>query len=195
MNTPEKMKTRVNKQPSVNNLNLCNILIFIMLLFFALPVKAADKAAKAVAPVPDNPVQMQSDQTQMSQLQPVSYKYEYDPAGRRDPFMSTLDINKRKRTESEEGKPKRALSPLELQDISTIKLIAILSDGKKTYAGVTLPDGRSFTLRVGTPIGLNDGRVADIKSDRVIIKESTTDPYGRPVTREIEMRLRKEEQN
>ncbi|MEO5356677.1 MAG: pilus assembly protein PilP [Nitrospirae bacterium YQR-1] len=120
--------------------------------------------------------------------------YPYNAMGRRDPFMSIIDLNKRKRTETKEGKKRRVLSPLELVDLGSIQLSGILSDPQGKYALVTITGGKSFVIREGTPIGPNGGIVSKINSDNFIITEESTDPYGKPVPITTKIRLRKEEE-
>jgi Tfp pilus assembly protein PilP len=49
--------------------------------------------------------------------------------------------------------------------------------------------GLGYLVKVGTPIGPNDGKVKTIKRDGIVIEESTTDLYGVTKKQESTMRL------
>lgn len=112
--------------------------------------------------------------------------YVYEQKGRRDPFMSLVQVVKEK--------PKRAAGkrPVENFDVDEIKLIAILWDAGQYYALITLPDNKSYTVRKGMTLGLYGGKVEDITKDKVLIREHVKDYRGRPKTKDTILRLRKE---
>lgn len=112
--------------------------------------------------------------------------YVYEQKGRRDPFMSLVQISKEK--------PKRVAGkrPVENFDVDEIKLVAILWDTKQYYALITLPDNKSYTIRKGMTLGLYGGKVEDITKDKVLIREHVKDYRGQPKTKDTILKLRKE---
>jgi Tfp pilus assembly protein PilP len=112
--------------------------------------------------------------------------YVYEQKGRRDPFMSLVQVSKEK--------PKRlsGRKPVENFDVDEIKLVAILWDTKQYYALITLPDNKSYTIRKGTTLGLYGGKVEDITKDKVLIREHVKDYRGQPKTKDTILKLRKE---
>ena len=112
--------------------------------------------------------------------------YVYEQKGRRDPFMSLVQISKEK--------PKRVAGrrPIENFDVGDIKLIAILWDTKQYYALITLPDNKSYTIRKGMTLGLYGGKVEDITKDTVLIREQVKDYRGQMKTKDTILKLRKE---
>jgi Tfp pilus assembly protein PilP len=112
--------------------------------------------------------------------------YVYEQKGRRDPFMSLLQISKEK--------PKRAAGkrPVENFDVDEIKLVAILWDTKQYYALIMLPDNKSYTIRKGMTLGLYGGKVEDITKDKVLIREQVKDYRGQLKTKDTILKLRKE---
>ncbi|SPP99875.1 conserved exported hypothetical protein [Candidatus Sulfobium mesophilum] len=112
--------------------------------------------------------------------------YVYEQKGRRDPFMSLVQISKEK--------PKRVAGrrPIENFDVGDIKLIAILWDTKQYYALITLPDNKSYTIRKGMTLGLYGGKVEDITKDMVLIREQVKDYRGQMKTKDTILKLRKE---
>jgi Tfp pilus assembly protein PilP len=110
--------------------------------------------------------------------------YEYDDKGRRDPFVSLI----KKETDVE-----RTGNPLLDNDISQMRVIAIVWEPGDRYALFGLPDGKYYTIKEGMQIGLHGGAVEEILEDSVLIREQKPDFRGdlRPV--DSYLRLRKEE--
>jgi Tfp pilus assembly protein PilP len=112
--------------------------------------------------------------------------YVYEQKGRRDPFVSLVQVAK------EKPKRLRGTKPIENFDVDEIKLIAILWDSKQYYALITLPDGKSYTIRKGTTLGLYGGKVEEITPDSVLIRELVKDYRGQLTTKDTILKLRKE---
>jgi len=112
--------------------------------------------------------------------------YVYEQKGRRDPFVSLVQISKEK--------PKRVAGkrPIENFDVDDIKLVAIIWDTKQYYALITLPDHKSYTIRKGMTLGLYGGKVEDITKDKVLIREQVKDYRGQLKTKDTILKLRKE---
>lgn len=117
----------------------------------------------------------------------------YNPEGKIDPFEPLFKakpdapkkIVKKKR-------PKRIpRTPLEMVDISQLKLSAIISAPSGSRALVEEASGKGYVIRKGTPIGIHWGKVADIKKDRVIVEEEVQNLMGDYVKRKREMKLNK----
>lgn len=102
----------------------------------------------------------------------------YDPAGRRDPFLPILQ-------ELQLGKVDENLPPLQRLALSEINLIAIVSGGSYGYlAMVQTPEGHGYTVRRGTKIGNNNGVVSAVTERGIIVEERFTDLYGTKQERE-----------
>lgn len=114
--------------------------------------------------------------------------YIYTPVGKRDPFKSAYkDVEGKKQ---EMGGP---VGPLQRYEIDQLKLVAVVSGIAQPRAMVTAPDGKGYTIKIGTRIGKNFGRVQRIKTSEVIIAEDYRDWNGRKVTNYIHMSLKKDE--
>lgn len=81
------------------------------------------------------------------------------------------------------------LSPLERFDIGQLKIVGIVSDVKEPRAVVEDSAGLGYTVKVGTPIGSNEGRVKAIGRDQIVVEEVYVDAYGARKKRDIAMRL------
>ncbi len=124
---------------------------------------------------------------------PKPYKIEvvnYDPKGRRDPFLSVVALTKQKI----EKKRKKKVNPLENYDVADFKVLGIVFDGKRYYASVMLPDGKAFTVTKGMTVGLYDGKIIDISPNQLVVREYVMDYKGRLKPKDTILKLRKEEE-
>ncbi len=111
--------------------------------------------------------------------------YNYDPKGRRDPFMSLVVVAKQR--------PRlRKANPVENYDVSEIRLSAIVWDKNRYYALITLPDGKSYTITQGMTLGLYGGKVQSINRSSVLISEQIKDYRGQLKTKDTLLKLRNE---
>lgn len=111
--------------------------------------------------------------------------YEYNAKGRRDPFVPLIV--------KAEPEKKKGLKPIENYAVTEFKLVAILWNSAGYYAVITLPDGKSYTVREGMTLGLYGGKVYKMKADSVIIREQIKDYRGVPASKDTILKLRKEE--
>ncbi len=151
------------------------------------PVAQKPAAQKSVAQKPAAPPARAEVQPQPQEPPKAGREtYVYEQKGRRDPFVSLVQVAK------EKPKRLRGAKPIENFDVDEIKLIAILWDNRQYYALITLPDGKSFTIRKGTTLGLYGGKVEDITKDTVLIREHVKDYRGQLKTKDTILKLRKE---
>ena len=106
------------------------------------------------------------------------------PAGRRDPFRP-FTLNAR----SSSGRRRENLSPLERFELGQLKLVAVISNTKEPTAMVEDSSGLGYLVKVGTPIGINDGKVTAIERGGIIIEEFFVDLYGARKKHQVNMRL------
>ena len=119
--------------------------------------------------------------------------YSYNPEGKIDPFEPLFRAKpKVEETQKKKKRPKRVpRTPLEMVDISQLKLSAIIMAPSGNRALVEEASGKGYVIRVGTPIGIHWGEVVDIQIDRVIVEEEVEDLMGDYVKRNREMKLNK----
>lgn len=117
--------------------------------------------------------------------QPVAQKSEpqkdeqYDPKGKIDPFRPLIQERTEEAKLVVDDRPKRILTPLEKIDLSQIRLVAVILMENKQIAMVEEASGKGYEIGIGTYIGKNQGRVAEIKRSSIIIKELVRDYKGR----------------
>ena len=101
----------------------------------------------------------------------------------RDPFRPfVLEIRPKKRDVDN-------LSPLERYEVGQLKLVGIIWDIPDPRAMVEDTAGLGYVIKLGTPIGRNDGKVKLIGPKEVVIEESFYDFYGTRKTREVKLKL------
>ncbi len=107
----------------------------------------------------------------------------YIAEGKRDPFRS-FRFKQPERPEAPEG-------PLADFDLAQLVVLGVVWSTKNPRALVSDPEGRSFVLRRGSPIGKNSGRVIRIDDDLILVQEKFVDFEGTVSTKDVEMRIRK----
>lgn len=100
---------------------------------------------------------------------PVAYRY--DPEGKPDPFKPLIHVVER----DTKVAPR---SPLQRLAVDEFLLMGIVRTADTEVAIVKTPGGKWYTLRTGTRIGINDGRVVKILSDSVVVSEKIKDFSG-----------------
>ena len=105
------------------------------------------------------------------------------PQINRDPFRP---MNLRTKT------PPRArenLSPLERFELGQLKIVGVIWDLKEPRALIEDTAGLGYIVKVGTPIGTNEGTVKAIGRSEVIVEEFYEDSSGARKKRDVSMRL------
>jgi type IV pilus biogenesis protein PilP len=161
--------------------------VIIFLFFFSGGCETKQPPAKKpmaemVKPVPAKEAPKAEEATK---TEPEAYKY--TAGGRRDPFLSLIEITKEKPTK------KKGATPFESYNLDEIKLLAIASTNKKNYALIELPNGKTYTIRKGMTLGMEGGKVEMITKGSVLIREYVRDYRGELKPRDIILKLHKGE--
>jgi Tfp pilus assembly protein PilP len=111
--------------------------------------------------------------------------YVYEPAGRRDPFISLLGRG--------EDAPPSAVRPPGLSGllIGEITVKGVLRDRSGFIAMLQAPDNKTYTVRVGDK--LLDGTVKSINQETVIFSQDVNDPLSLVKQREVPKPVRQPE--
>lgn len=154
----------------------------------ALAAKAAAQAlAKPSAPAPVAPQPAGAPPAAMGTppaatpagglLVPTS-GFRYDPTGRRDPFKSLLQLEKKQRDVA-------SLPPIQQFDLETAKVVGIVIDpGRTPQAMIKAPNGQTFVVRPGTIVGKNEGEVVEITMKGIRVVEKYLDFMNRETRKE-----------
>lgn len=122
---------------------------------------------------------------------PSAPVWSYSPVGKRDPFRSYLDDL----AEATEGQsPARETQPTEEFDLGQYRLTALVTGTSQPKAMVEDPKGVGHTLRIGSHLGKNGGRVTRISGQGIIVVEEYKDPAtGKRIRVPITVPMRKEQ--
>jgi len=135
--------------------------------------------------MPGHVVAEESDIKQFKEFIP------YNPKIKRDPFVSPIEITKKKIQKVR----RKTMNPLESYDLEEIRVIGIVYTGKEYLASVVLPDGKGFTVKKGMRIGINGGKIIKISEAGILVREYFPDYItGQLKPRDRLMKLHKEEE-
>jgi Tfp pilus assembly protein PilP len=117
----------------------------------------------------------------------IDKSFVYDSTGKRDPFRSFL------LDRSESLAERQVRGPLEQFDLAQLSLEAVVWQTGNARALIADPAGETYIVAEGARIGKNEGRVIAIEDNLVVVKETYIDYLGRETTKDIEMRMRRNE--
>jgi type IV pilus assembly protein PilP len=126
-----------------------------------------------------------SAETASQQDSPAKGPYVYNPEGKLDPFRPFIDALASK----QQQRPEVLLTPLQRFNITQLKLVGIIRSDSETKALIQDPSNKGYIIDVGTLIGPNWGKVAEITPSQVIIAEEQKDALGRVSKQKIIMNL------
>jgi|GEM_PF-6274993 len=108
--------------------------------------------------------------------------------GAKDPFKPFIDTGVDVTKQKAKATP---ISPLQRQDISMFTVVGITGSDRDGWKAV-VEDGEKkfYVLKEGMLIGLGEGRVSQIRADRVVVAVKDPDVRGR--VNHITMRLHKD---
>lgn len=103
--------------------------------------------------------------------------------GKRDPFRP-FTLNTRAN-----DRPRENLSPLERYDLGQLRLVGVVWHVQEPSAMIEDSVGLGYIVKVGTPMGANDGKVKAIKPNEIIVEETYVDLFGAKKKREVNIKL------
>ena len=112
---------------------------------------------------------------------PAAEAYTYDPAGRRDPFVSLLSRG----LESSTGKKLTGLAGLATGEVM---LRGVMESRNSYVALVSGPDGKTYSARVNDR--LLDGIIRSVTPQGIVIMQDVNDPLSLVKQREVRKGLR-----
>jgi type IV pilus assembly protein PilP len=146
----------------------------------------AARQAKPAAPAPKQGAAKPSASAAppAQPLPTVDPAYVYEPAGRRDPFISLVGRGDDRPTAARPA----GLSGLLIGEI-TVK--GVMKDRTGFLAMLRAPDNKTYTARVGDK--LFDGTVKSISQEKVIFSQDVNDPLSLVKQREVPKPVRQTE--
>jgi Tfp pilus assembly protein PilP len=144
---------------------------------------AAD--AEQTKPAPAKPAPAPAPAPPAQPLPTIDPGYVYEPAGRRDPFISL--VGRGQQTQPAAARPPGVPGLL----IGEITVKGVLKDRSGFFAMLQAPDNKTYTVRVGDK--LLDGTVKSINQERVIFSQDVNDPLSLVKQREVPKPVRQSE--
>ncbi len=80
-------------------------------------------------------------------------------------------------------------TPLEMVDLSQLRLTAVLRTPSKNSALVEESSGKGYVVSENTYIGNKGGQISKILKDRIVVEEKYLDMFGKIAVREKELKL------
>jgi type IV pilus assembly protein PilP len=175
------LKKEIN---GMNRFRIDRLIVCLMVLVFTIVAGCGDKKKRKAPPKKKEKVVQVAveDALEAAKEKKAEFAYVYSPVGKRDPFRSKYKVL----ATSDKKRPGSILTRYEIQQL---KLSAIISGTSRPMAQVELPDGKGVLLKIGTPVGKNNGKVVRIKHDEVIVAEEYRDARNRKMTNYVRMKI------
>jgi type IV pilus assembly protein PilP len=109
----------------------------------------------------------------------------FSPQGKRDPFRPVTMTARR----VSHRPPRENLSPLERFDLGQLKLVGVVWDIEEPRAMIEDSAGLGYVVKVGTPMGVNEGKVKAIGHSEIVVEEFYEDNHGARKKRDVNMKL------
>jgi type IV pilus assembly protein PilP len=133
----------------------------------------------------------------LKRLLSLETAFSYSLEGKVDPFKPVLGTDEPESSTERVGQEKKERekripqSPIEMVDLSQLKLTAVILAPGRNLAMVEDATGKGYIVKKGTYIGNREGRVTEILPDRLVVTEQGTDDLGKPMSEAREIQLPK----
>jgi Tfp pilus assembly protein PilP len=154
------------------------ILTFVIFLASATAIAGAQKTA--AAPEPAAPASAAAPAPDATPKPATPESYSYDPAGRRDPFMTLLGTGAGPTSRKGEGPSGIA--------VAEISVRGVLQSRSGLIAMVQGPDNKTYIVHQGDK--LLDGSIKTITTQGLVIEQDVNDPLSVVKQREVRRLLR-----
>jgi len=130
--------------------------------------------------------------TQLPQVSADTYRF--NPAGKPDPFKPFIELNKPLAAQKKPAQGKLGpISPLQSLPLEQYTLVGIAMGRDSRVAMMEDKVAKKFyPVVTGTYIGQNNGRVAEILTDRIIVEEKATAGGRKAKAKRISILLHKD---
>ena len=109
----------------------------------------------------------------------------YDPLGKRDPFVSFIKVEERRKA----GIDTASLPPLQRYDLGELKFVGVIWTKKGALGLVEDAEGKGYSVTVGTRIGRSGGVVSRITGKEILVREEFVGNRGEKIVRESGIQL------
>lgn len=144
---------------------------------------APQPVVKRPAPKPEAKAPaVKAAEAQAKKPEPASL---YDPRGKRDPFVSFIRVEERRKA----GVGAALLPPLQRYELGELKYVGVIWTKKGALALVEDGEGKGYSVTVGTRIGRSGGVVSRITGKEIFVREVFVGNRGNKVVRESGIQL------
>jgi Tfp pilus assembly protein PilP len=145
---------------------------------------APQPVVKRPAPKPEAkaPAAAPAAEAQAKKVEPVAL---YDPRGKRDPFVSFIKVEERRKA----GINTVSLPPLQRYDLGELKFVGVIWTKKGARALVEDAEGKGYSVTVGTRIGRSGGVVSRITGKEIFVREEFVGNRGEKILKESGIQL------
>ena len=145
---------------------------------------APQPMVKRQAPKPEAkaPAAAPAAEAQAKKAEPVSL---YDPRGKRDPFVTFIRVEERRRL----GIDTASLPPLQRYDLGELKFVGVIWTKKGARGLVEDAEGKGYSVTVGMRIGRSGGVVSRITGKEILVREEFVGNRGEKIVRESGIQL------
>ncbi len=145
---------------------------------------APQPVVKRQAPKPEAkaPAAAPAAEAQAKKVEPAPL---YDPRGKRDPFVSFIRVEERKKA----GIDTASLPPLQRYDLGELKFVGVIWTKKGARGLVEDAEGKGYSVTVGTRIGRSGGVVSRITGKEILVREEFVGNRGEKIVKESGIQL------
>jgi type IV pilus assembly protein PilP len=109
----------------------------------------------------------------------------YDPGGKRDPFVSFIRVEERRKA----AVGIAALPPLQRYELGELKFVGVIWTKKGARGLVEDAEGKGYSVTVGMRIGRSGGVVSRITGKEILVREEFVGNRGEKIVRESGIQL------
>jgi Tfp pilus assembly protein PilP len=156
-------------------------LAILVLFIFSLVLESRLGAAEKMA-VPKMGAALEAQSGSIDPMEEIrqTNRFRYNSFGRRDPFLSFVKP-------AEEVS--KVLPPLQQADLSQMKLVGVAWGSGGYGAMIQVSAGKTYSVKVGTRVGTNNGRVKEIGQKEIVVEEPFLNIFGRSDLKRVVMKL------
>jgi len=146
---------------------------------------APQPVVKRQAPKPEAKAPAAPAAEAQAQVKKAEHVVLYDPLGKRDPFVSFIKVEERRKA----GIDTASLPPLQRYDLGELKFVGVIWMKKGARGLVEDAEGKGYSVTVGTRIGRSGGVVSRITGKEILVREEFVGNRGEKIVRESGIQL------
>jgi type IV pilus assembly protein PilP len=143
---------------------------------------APQPVVKRQAPMPEAKAPSAPAEASAKKVEQVAL---YDSRGKRDPFVSFIKVEERRKA----GSDAMALPPLQRYDLGELKFVGVIWTKTGARGLVEDAEGKGYSVTVGTRIGRSGGVVRRITGKEILVREEFVGNRGEKIMRDSGIQL------